>query len=41
MPDLSPASIFNIPSPYENSSISDEPVTLKTTAIFSEEILDK
>ena len=32
--DLSPASIFKMPSPYENSSSPDEPVTLKTTSIF-------
>ena len=35
------ASIFSTPSPYENSSSPDEPVTLKSTAIFSDAILDK
>ena len=41
MPNLSPASIFNIPSPYEKSSMSDDPVTLNFTAIFSVVIEDK
>ena len=41
IPNLSPGSIFNIPSPYEKFSMSDDPVTSNFTAIFSVEIEDK
>ena len=41
MADLSPASIFSTPSPYEKSSIPDEPETLKSTTTSSSKILDK
>ena len=39
--DFSPASIFKIPSPYENFSLPDEPETLKSTRIFSVAMFDK
>ena len=41
IPNLSPVSIFNIPSPYEKFSMSDDPVTLNFTEIFSVVIEDK
>ena len=39
--DLSPASIFNKPSPSEKLSLSEEPVILKSTTTSSSAILDK
>ena len=41
MADLSPAAIFNTPSPNEKFSVPDKPVILKSTTISSGAILDK